>query len=287
MPRHARAPRRSESLESYLWETRAVGLLALLVLAAAVVSDALGGHFWERHSLLAGLAGSFIVVMLSLAVLNEWLEVRQRRRWSVLAQHVMLELTRNARVVWTGVAELAGLMPAGARTASALDAGSRAVGDTQRLTPAVQELLADTERRRALHAGIISYVGESDELLGRWAAVMLNSGVYAEIVDRHVELSFDAAWLEALFDSNDPAFDDDRRGQTRNHPALQIEGHIDDQTLLNRSVAITQLAEELDKLTLRVALRIVPAEWWAERVGTSPSVWTGGSYAGSADAAAP
>jgi hypothetical protein len=32
-------------------------------------------------------------------------------------------------------------------------------------------------------------------------------------------------------------------------------------------VAISQLAEELDRQTLELALRIVPVQWWAARLG--------------------
>ena len=72
--------------------------MALLVLARG------------RNALLAGLLSSLIVVMLSAAVFNEAVERRNRRRWSVLAQYVMLELVRQARLVWTSVVEVAGLM---------------------------------------------------------------------------------------------------------------------------------------------------------------------------------
>ena len=117
-------PRRSESVESYLRQTRAGAALALLALAGAIASEQFAEHLWVRHPLLAGLASSAIVVMLSVAVLNEALEIRSRRRWSVLAQYVMLELVRDARMVWTAVVELADLMAADAR-APASSRGTR------------------------------------------------------------------------------------------------------------------------------------------------------------------
>ena len=42
------------------------------------------------------------------AVLNEVLERRQRERWSVLAQYALFEFVGTARLVWTGLLELAG-----------------------------------------------------------------------------------------------------------------------------------------------------------------------------------
>jgi hypothetical protein len=104
MDRHDPGPRRSESVDSYIRETRAVAGVALLALVAGVVSDVLAPQFWAQHSLLAGLAASVIVVMLTVALVNEAVERRRRQRWSVLAQYVMLQLVRDARLVWTGVA---------------------------------------------------------------------------------------------------------------------------------------------------------------------------------------
>ena len=110
-------------------------------------------------------------------------------------------------------------------------------------------------------------------MLGRWAAVMLNVDAYAEVMDRHVELALEVSWLDNLLDdSNAPAHHDTAQPNSRSHPAVQIKGQIDGDRLITRVVAITQLAEDLDRLTLQVALQIVPVEWWAERLGTTPEV---------------
>ncbi len=270
-------------MKSYLRETRALALVAVIVLVAGIVSDAVGGHFWERHALVASLVASLVVVMLSVAVVNEAVEGRRRQRWTVLAQYVMFQLARNARVIWTGVAELAGLIPSGKRTTAVLEAGSRAVRDTPRLSDAVGELLADPDRLALLHKGLRGFVTDSDEMLGRWAAVMINVDAYAEIMDRHVELALEVSWLESLFDDPDaPTEQDAAQRDSRSHPAVQIEGQVDGERLVTRVVAITQLAEELDRLTLKLAVQLVSVKWWAERLGTTPAVWSADSDAGSA-----
>ncbi len=269
MERHDPGPRRSDSVDSYLRETRLIAAVAVLALVGGVVSDTLAGPFWGRHALLAGLAASLIVVMLSVALVNEALERRKRRRWSVLAQYVMLELVRNARLIWTGVMELTGLMPLDAAQTVPVDAGARVVRDTPRLVAAIRELVADGDRRRLLHEGIARSVSHSDEVLGRWAAVMLNADAYAEIIDRHVELASDVAWLGSLLDHAEPAEDPGQRRRARSSVAVQIEGELDRDGLADRLVVITQLAEALDRGTLEVALRIVPVQWWAARLGTS------------------
>src|ERR1700722_11265771 len=103
MAHHSVGPSRSDSVESYLRETRSVAVSAIIGLVAGIVSDEVGGHFWERHALVASLVASLVVVMLSVAVVNEALEAAGRRRCTVLAQYGVWERARNARVIWTGV----------------------------------------------------------------------------------------------------------------------------------------------------------------------------------------
>jgi hypothetical protein len=242
--------------------------VALLALVAGVLFDAFAGQFWDHHALLTGLAASVIVALVSVAVVSEAVERRRRRRWRVLAQYVMLGLVRNARLVWTVVMELAGLMPSDAYTTASIEAGARAARDTPRLAGAIRELVADGDRRRLLHEKITRLAGHSDDLLGRWAGVMLNADAYADVVDRHVELASDLAGLGSLLDYFESADDDGaRRRKSRSDAAIQIQGEFDDDWLADRVVTITQLAVELDRGTLQFALSVVPVGWWAARLG--------------------
>jgi hypothetical protein len=273
MVRRDSGPRRSESVDRYLRGTRALAAVALLVLVGGVLSDALAGSFWADHPLLAGLVASVIVVILTVAVVNEALERRSRQRWSVLAQYVMLQLVRDARLVWTGVAELAGLMPSDPyatesdvlAAATSIDAGSSAVRDTDLLTAALRDLVAHADKRKRLHDKVTSLLEHNDAVLGRWAAVMLNADVYAEVIDRHVELAGDLAWVSSLLALEQAEADGGTR-TARSHPAALIEGPLDDELLVQRVAAITQLAEQLDRGTLDLALRIVPIDWWREQL---------------------
>ncbi len=276
MVRRDSGPRRSESVDAYLRGTRVLAVVALLALAGGILSDALATKVWVDHPLLAGLVASVIVVMLTVALVNEALERRSRQRWSVLAQYVMLQLVRDARLVWVGVAELAGLMPSDPyadasdvlTTATSIDAGSIAVRDTKRLTTALRALVAQADKRKRLHDSVTTLLEHNDAVLGRWAAVMLNADVYAEVIDRHVELAGDMAWLTSLL-ALELASDDGRTRAARSYPAALIEGPIDDELLVQRLAAITQLAEQLDRRTLDLAMRIVPIEWWRVQLGPS------------------
>ena len=147
------------------------------------------------------------------------------------------------------------------------------VRDTPRLAKAVHGLLIDADRRRVLRDHVARLVVHNDEVLGRWADVMLNADAYAEVVDRHVELAGSLAWLGSLLDQSQPGDGDQLRWhRARSNPAVQITGDMDDDRLAQRLVAITQLAEQLDRGTLDLAVKIVPVAWWEARLGTTAQV---------------
>src|SRR6476646_3984378 len=269
MRRHEVGPRRSQSVDALLRRTRLLAIVALLALAAGIVSDLVDADFWARHALLAGLTASVITVMLTVAVVNEVLDRRRRERWSILAQYVMLELVRNARLIWTGVLAQVGLLDPEAARRESVEANGRTVRDTTRLAAAVRETIANDVLLRGLHGEVALLAAHNDEVLGRWATVMLNADVYAEVIDRHVELASDISWLIGLLDNADPPEDHRRRRRARSSPAVQIEGQIVGEELANRIVVITQLAEELDRTTLELPLRLVPVEWWQARLGAT------------------
>jgi hypothetical protein len=90
-------PARSSSVQSYLRQTRAGALVAAGAFIAALVLDGVAPRFWSRHALPADPLASLIIAFLTVAVVNEAQARRQRQRWRVLAQYVMLQLVRQAR----------------------------------------------------------------------------------------------------------------------------------------------------------------------------------------------
>jgi hypothetical protein len=252
--------------------TRIIGGLSVLVLFGAIAWDLADDGFWSRHALFTSLVGSLIVVGVTAAVLNEVLERRQRERWSVLAQYALFDFVATARLVWTGLLELAGLVPDGEIDAGALAVGSEAVRDTPRLTAAMDEMLAAADRREQLHRLITVLLGHGQDVLGRWANVMLNSGTYAEIVDRHVELYSRLYWWGSVLDESEPLAEHLTRPRlSRISPATQAVGPVEDEWLRDNLVAIAQLAESLDRNSFELALQIVPLDWWAAQLPDRPS----------------
>lgn len=262
-------PMRRGSIRSYLRQTRMLAIFAVVILAAGVVTDFTNGAFWTRHTLLANIVASALVVLLSVAVINEFIEQRSRNRWRVLAQYVMFELVRNARMFWLGVLEESGVLPTETSQSEFIQAGASIVRDTARLTAAVRAMVADTDKHARLHKDIAYFARHSDEVLGRWAAVMLDAELYAEIIDRHVELAGIIVWLADLLDAKYPPDDVARQWRARSSPAVQIEFQPGVNWLADRIVTTTQLAESLDRGTLELAMRLVPVQWWEARLGTA------------------
>jgi hypothetical protein len=272
MGRHNVGPRRTDSIRTYVRATRIIGGLSVLILSGAIAWDLANDRFWSRHALFTSLVASLIVVAVTAAVLNEVLERRQRERWSVLAQYALFDLVRTARLVWSGLLELAGLVPEGEVGEGALAAGSEAVRDTPRLAAAMAEMVASADRREQLHRLIAGLLGHGQEVLGRWADVMVNSGAYAETVDRHVELYSRLYWWGSVLDESEPLEEHLSRPRlSRVSPATQAMGPIEDEWLRENLVAIAQLAESLDRGSFELALRIVPPDWWAAQLPDRPS----------------
>jgi hypothetical protein len=225
-----------------------------------------------HHTLFTGLVASLIVVGITVAVLNEVIERRQRERWSVLAQYALFDLISTARLVWTSLLELTGLVPDKDLGDAALAAGAVVVADTPRLAAAIDELMADVDRREQLHRSIAHLHARGQEVLARWAAVLVSSGRYAEILDRHVELYSRLYWWGSVLDEFDPLEEHLSRPRlSRVSPASQTAiGPVEDEWLRDNLVAIAQLAESLDRSSFELAMRIVPVDWWVAQLPGRP-----------------
>src|SRR4051794_7700998 len=275
MARRTAGPRRSESFRTYVGSTRVVGGLSVLVLFGAMAWDFADDGFWFRHALLTSLLANTIVVAITAAVLNEILQRRRRQHWSVLAQYALFDLLRTARLVWTSLLELSGLVPDEEREDGPLAAGSEALLDTPRLAAAMDDVLGDADRREHLHRLITMLLAEGQAVLVRWADVLVNSGAYAETLDRHVELYSRLAWWGSVLDESEPLEEHLNRPMlSRLSPANQTGGPVGDEWLRDNLIAVAQLAESLDRRSFDLAMRIVPIEWWAaqlpDRASTSP-----------------
>jgi hypothetical protein len=73
----------------------------------------------------------------------------------------------------------------------------------------------------------------------------------------------------SVLDNQEPPDDIGRKRALLGSAAVQLEPGIGNEQLTQRLVVITQPAEELDRGTLEIALRVVPVEWWERRLGAT------------------
>jgi hypothetical protein len=83
---------------------------------------------------------------------------------------------------------------------------------------------------------------------------MVNSGTYAEIVDRHEELYGRLYWWGSVLDESEPLEEHHIRPKlSRVSPATLTLGPVENERLCENLVAIAQLAESLDRSSFQVA----------------------------------
>lgn len=239
---------------------------AVIVLAGA--SDFVLGSFWSTHAMLTALIASLIVLAVTVVVLNEWLERRDRRRWSVLAQYVLFQLVQAARATWTTLAELILQREIEPGDAEQLRVASAAALDGPALSAATRVLLADPRRRSILQEALIALAAHSRGVVVGWASVMVGSGPYTDVFDRHVELQGRLDWIAEILTTNEPGDGRTLRDTKLARSSVATE-HAQqlgtDEWLHDQLVATVQLATRLDYESRALGFRLVPLEWWNAR----------------------
>jgi hypothetical protein len=161
--------------------------VGLALILAAGASDFLLGSFWERHGLLTSLVANLLVVGVTVAVINQVVEGRDRRRWSLLAQTVLFALIQSARATWTGLLEVLELTDVRSGSVQSLIEGRDIALDTERVGRAADALLGDEQRRGTLRGAAVALGDHASEVIAKWAPVMVGARPYVGVLDRHAE----------------------------------------------------------------------------------------------------
>jgi hypothetical protein len=243
----------------------AVGL-ALVI--AAGVSDFVLASFWERHGMLTSLVANLIVVGVTVAVVNQVVEGRDRRRWNLLAQNVLFALIQSARATWTGMLEVLQLTDVQSGNVQSLIDAKEIALDASRVGQATDALLRDDQRRVILQRVCTALSEHTSEVIAKWAPVMVGARPYAAVLDRHAELSARLVWLADVLAYNEPLEDQTRSARTLTRSSVASE-HAEqlgtDEWLRDQILAVVTLATELDYEAREDAYAIVPLSWWAQR----------------------
>ncbi len=242
--------------------------LGVAVIALAAGSDFVFGSFWSSHAMLTSLIASLLVLAVTVVVLNEAIERRDRRRWSILAQYVLFQLVQTARATWMGTVELIMGIEIETGSTDGLLAGARLALDTAPFSAATRTMLTDPERRRVLQEMTVILAGHSREVIANWAAVMVGAGPYTEVFDRHVELQSRLDWVAGILSHNEPT---DKRTfheskLTRSSVTAEFANTFGDDWLHDTIVSTTQVAVRLDYESRALGFKLVPLASWEERI---------------------
>jgi hypothetical protein len=245
----------------------AAGVGAVVIVLAGA-SDFVLGSFWSTHAMLSALIASLIVLGVTVVVLNEWLERRDRRRWRVLAQYVLFQLVQSARATWTTLVELIMEREIEPGDAKELRVAAAIALEGPGLSSATSALLADPRRRAVLQAAIVALAGHSRGVVLGWASVMVGSGPYTDVFDRHVELQGRLDWISEMLAANEPNAALTLHDAKLARSSVATEHAValgTDEWLHDQIVATVQLATRLDYESRALGFQLVPMEWWDAR----------------------
>ena len=79
---------------------RAVGGVALLLILAGSITDVAVTMFWDRNAMLTSVLADVLVLVVGVAVVNEWLDIRSAERWRTVAYYALVELLEASRDTW-------------------------------------------------------------------------------------------------------------------------------------------------------------------------------------------
>jgi hypothetical protein len=146
--------------------------------------------------------------------------------------------------------------------------GAAVARDTERVSQAIRELLADEQRRAVLQRVTVTQADYVSQVIARWASVMVNASPYATVLNRHVELAARLEWLSSVLTHNEPPEGQSARDRVlvrSNVASEHAEEFGGDEWLHDQILAVINLATELDYRSRELAYSIVPLSWWAER----------------------
>lgn len=245
--------------------TAAAGVAVLLAGAGA---DLLAAGFWQSHALIASLLANLLVVAVTVVVINEVLDRRDHRRWSLLAQSVLFALIQTARATWTALVEELRLAEVESGALEPLRDAADATTDWTRVSEAARALLADDARRQSLQRLCLRLGEHASEVIAKWAPVMVNARPYTALLDRHAELAGRLEWLSSMLMHNEPppGLSSHDRAIARSSVATERAEELGSEDWLHdQMLAVVRLAVELDHDSRELAFELAPMQWWTER----------------------
>jgi hypothetical protein len=177
--------------------TRASAIVSLIALATVTVSDFVLTGFWDHNAMATSVLADILVLVVGVAVVNEFLTSRARREWRLLSDYGMVELGEVARHTWVMLAQNIGVGRRESLTLAELrDLVCSPEGETT-ITDLALAAAEDEERRRSLRELVDELADDARARLGRWAPILLETK-FPKVITRFVHLQVRLTRLQTV-----------------------------------------------------------------------------------------
>lgn len=155
--------------------TRTSAALSVLALVAVALSDFLLTGFWDRNAMVTSVVADVLVLIVGVAVVNEFVAARARREWRLLSDYGLVELCETARHIWGTLAQHIGVGKRESLTLGELRELVRSHEGQEAVRRLAREVADDDSRRRELYEVVNDLADEARARLGRWAPVLVET----------------------------------------------------------------------------------------------------------------
>jgi hypothetical protein len=237
---------------------RIAGIGAVVALLSVTLTDVFVTSFWDDNSMLTDVVSNVLVLIVGVAVVNEFVTARQTRRWKLVRHAALIEFVYAVRPVWVRVTAFLGLDDE-RRPLEELDAFLRSGPGQDQLHAACTRLAADKQSRNELIPLLRELTSTTRTGLADWSPVMIAAaGPSAEIISLFADFHGRMLRLQAVLE-------EEVSGQLT-HVRYEL-GH--DHWIATRLAAVVMRALDLDVQILSRAYELVPAEEWHDPAFTT------------------
>src|SRR3954447_313535 len=230
---------------------RIAGITAVVALVSVTLTDVFVTSFWDDNSMLTDVVSNVLVLIVGVAVVNEFVTARQTRRWKLVRHAALIEFGYAVRPVWVRVTAFLGLNDQ-RRPLEELDAFLRSEAGRDQLHAACTSVAADEHQRTELIALLRELTPTTRTALADWSPVMIAAaGPSAEIISLLADFHGRMARLQAVLE-------EEVSGQLT-HVRYEL-GY--DHWIATRLAAVVVRALDLDVEILDRAYELVPADEW-------------------------
>ncbi len=238
--------------------TRASAIVSMIALAIVAVSDFVFTGFWDRNAMATSVIADILVLVVGVAVVNEFLTARARREWRLLSDYGLVELGEIARHTWVMLAQSIGVGKRESLTLNELRGLVRSPEGESAVRELALAVAMDDGGRRSLHELVSGLADEARATLGRWAPILLETEL-PRVITRFVRLQVRLTRLQTVL------WEDAQNWRP------SYEGSGDNEWIAERVANVIHLGSGLDLALLDLVEHPDRWGWGPHSRGTEPA----------------